>query len=321
MANYSFVTNQELDQEYILWIKRRFLEQKFSYLDGWAHLYYGADKHYIPSDLSKTRWMESHFLDGHLLKEESIAIVSLGCGNWMPELWVLKALSDVWFDIEYFGVDISDEMLDLARWVWEKQDRVKSNFICADFTAVWFKNKLLEIVKKFDRTVYLFLWWTFGNVNQTLITDSLYNMMQNNDLLRVEVSARDSDEQSKIIKLFDRYSGWLKNNEKKEFRINTLKKIGLDYSMWKMVLESKTEPSVWTIEFTYYFEVTSKAIINYEWEKIHILPQERIRLNSIRNYNIDKFEDFLKEHDFNLIQRQIFPINSDLSLGAFLFTI
>lgn len=110
---YSFISDTDLQKEFMTNLKNRKIEQKFIYLGSGSSNYYSAygdaldmkntEVNELGLNASKLQYYK--YLTKYLKKWEKIAFVSLGCGNWLQEKSLIRKLAINWYDITYFGID------------------------------------------------------------------------------------------------------------------------------------------------------------------------------------------------------------------------
>ncbi len=315
----SFISDEELKKELSKDIRERALKQKLFYINQ-----QGADSYYDLCDsvytkkgtftLSLNKGEDYYkFLKSNLNKEEKIAIVSLGCGDAELEKETLKKIKKEGYKFKYIGVDISEAMLHKAAENLDDLD-IEIQLVRIDITNDNFKDRIVELTKDYDKRVFAFLGSTLGNANQTDIADTLYNFLEEGDLLWLDVWIRNDLKKETEMKMFKRYMNRLSDQKALEFHFNPLKVLGVPIDAGKMGLKTDKEESVGSLLFTYYFKINKKTVIEVNGEKVHLLPSEEIDLISVRVYHPETFIDFFKNHDFGLID-----YSKNKHLGQFLF--
>lgn len=309
------MSNSNLKKQLITNVKRRELWQKFLYLDEGANNYYSyALKKWHRIDYLS--FFKKHF--GWLDKP---ILISLGCGNAWHDKEILEYYQQSNLKLLYFWVDTSQSMLEKARenlqpYEW---DNINVELIHADFMSDYFINNLYTLVGKNESKIFSFLGSSFCNINQTSITDTLYNMLGDQDSLWIDIPSRVQNEHNIQLKLFENYSSYLDNEKRIKFWFYPLKKLGVPIENWKIILETSTENSVGSILFSYYFVFLKKTVVQYKGHVIHFLPDESIRLHSIRNYFPTQFKYFFWEHEFQLVDEDSVVVNDWFKLSQYLF--
>ncbi len=319
--------NESYD-ELIQHFKKRWLDQKFLYFWWWAEQYYGARPKNDPSqsllshsDLKKgfdyVERFEANLID--IVRGKHFALISLGCGNSCQEKPLLIELTKQGLDFVYIGVDSSQSMLELTQENLKDITWLKIHLVCADIFSLHFVRNIRNITSHYEMNIFSFLGRTFGNLNQTSITDSLYNILRPDDYVRFDALSRDPNDTQMKIRLFDRYSSYLRNENKNDFYLTPLHKVGVPSDHWKMILETSNEPSTWAMVFGFYFLFTKKTVVNFRWEVIHFLPDERVNLIDIRNYDWQTLIDFFENHNFQLINHEKGSIYDHFQMSHFIF--
>lgn len=317
---YSFLTESEVENGLVFWLKNRNIWQKFAYVWHWCSAYYDA---YPPKEVEIKESYTQRFLDfilPEIHKDESVAFISLWCWDSRQEHWMLKYLADNKYNVTYFWVDFSKGMLDLS-WLYLKDINIKKRHIYWDFTKNSFNSDLSKLLSNYDRKIYFFLWGTFWNTSQTLITDTLYNLLHSWDLLLMDVLSRPSDSQKAILKIFRRYKSYLENEWMMDFVYTPLDLMEISRESWELFLETYSEDSVWAIVFSFWFMVNQKVVWSFWWDRFHLLPKEKIDLLNIRNYNISVFEHFMDEHEFKLAKKWAQDISDVIKRYQFMRTV
>ncbi len=308
----SLVSDLELHKELVDCLKNRSLEQKFLYLNDGATVYYQASIR-TSDDFSEGQYYE--LFTSQFNKKRRVALVSLGCGNAAAEHNILQRLQKDGYNFTYFGVDSSRQMLDLA--VKNLSDlECERQFLCADIAEESFRDEISQLTNNFDCRMFLFFGGTIGNVNQTNIIDSLYNILKKDDLLLVNVRVRQSLDNSEDLKVFNFYTGYLNSPQFRPFLLEPIIKLGIDPSYGDLVLEMVKEKSIGTLLMKFLFAVNKKIVIKVRDEAIHILPEEKIELLNIRVYHPSVMENFFKEHNFKLVKE---IINNQSNIGFFIY--
>lgn len=315
---HTLVSDLELEKDIIDNVKNRLIEQKYIYLWKWAEAYYNA---YSNSQFDPNNDLVFDFLKKYFDKNKKIAIISLWCWNASQEKPLLTQLSKYWYNFTYFWVDISRSMLDLAIKNLKELD-IDKRFIFSDLLWDNFKQEIIWLTKWYSNRFYCFMWRTFCNTNQTNVTDTFYNLLSDDDYLLFDVYTRKQDSNNVKLKMFNRYSEYLKpeNINKTNFQYSILEMLWIPRENWQFKLEMKNEDSIWALVFSFWFYFQKKTKILFRNETLHILKGETIELYNIRNYYKDKLLDFFKEHDFKIVDHFTTSYKEDrLYYSQFLF--
>jgi hypothetical protein len=188
-----------------------------------------------------------------------------------------------------------------------KNVNVNKIFLQADMTSENFKDSIVELTKDCQKRIYAFFGATFGNVNQTNMADVLYNLLQKNDLLWLDVIIRPSLSKEDDIKLFKHYVSRLTNPKTISFLsllFGPLESLGIPRNLGEVGLKINQERSVGSLLFIFYFKIQNKTAFDFIQEKIHLLPNEEIELINIRAYHPKTLINFFREHEFRLLNVQ-----------------
>lgn len=290
----AYLANQFLSN-----IKKREIWQEFLYMWAWASHYYSyASKRTVETAKEYISFFEKHFSNS-----KWIDVISLWCWDSGFDKYIFSSLNKTDCLINYVWIDSSKEMLELSKDNIADIPFQKKFLICWDYNSDNFWDEINNLIWNKNPRLYVFLWWSFCNANQTSITDWLYNMLWENDSLWFDLPTRENDSQALKLKIFNRLTWYLNNEKRIKFLLEPLKSIWIFENNWKLILETSEEKSIWSIVFNFYFEFTEKSVVNVRGKKIHFLPNERIRLDSIRNYIWGNLIHFFEEHEFKLIDQ------------------
>jgi len=77
-------------------------------------------------------------------------------------------------------------------------------FCCADIT----KRSFFSFIERhYDESrifIFLFLGYTFGNINHFSLSDTLYTLMRKGDIIMFDCQARKNNKRSAMVTIFDR---------------------------------------------------------------------------------------------------------------------
>lgn len=305
---YNMISDSELMDELADCFRKRSLEQKFLYLQQWASKYYddkNNDEIYWTADCLGTQDIIDFWQKYIFNKKKKTAIISLWCWNSEIEKMLFEKIWDK-YNFTYFGIDSSKTMLDLSIQNLSKLDNIPQKYICADFSSTEFRRDLNQLTADFDQRIFCFFSNTFGNINQTNIIDILYNLLDTNEQiwldvrLRVWLSAKDD------MKAFEFYYNKLKKDKSRiNFCFYILNKVWVPFENWQLSLETEKEKAVNWLKFKYSFIFNKKTHINIKGDKITVLPWEKMELPSQLTYDPNWLIDFFAEHDFHLTQKQL----------------
>ena len=331
LSIHSVLSDVDLEKELLAWLKKRNVDQKFEYIHEWPSVYYKSfvsrkqkdhelydGRVFDSANQSQYRhsWSEElknfstddicayELLGSYAELGYSISFISLWCGNAEKEKPLLAKMIAEWFDIRYYGVDSSTSMLQMADETLHDLSMNKI-FVHADMMTEEFRYEINELTKKDNIRCFAFLGWTFINPNQTEITENMSNMMGENDILRLQLKARESDEQRDNILVHERYQNFLNNTDIIDNFFYPLSYVGITRKQWVMKMSAGREDHIGALLFRYYFEFTEEVEIEYRNEHLVFLPWERITLIDIRIHYIDKFLEFLAHHWLLVIKNEL----------------
>lgn len=302
-----YISKEELEKAFEQGVRDRYIDQKFLYIDkeGADNYYNAAKKDREPSssvNLSSEDYF--NFLKDHIHIGQKIALISLGCGNASLEKLSIKKLVEEGYDIMYVGIDISKPMLHLAQENLAEID-IEKHFIETDFFSESFKEEIVYLTEGCNTRIFAFIGGTLGNVNQTNIADTLYNLLSKEDVLWIDVRIRPDTSLESNMLLFNRYASFLDNPNQVRFIFHPMSMINVPLSSGKINLVTIHEKTVGALLFRFYFKFDQKVIINLHGERIHFLPDEEIKLQNIRVYHPETLISFFKEHEFRFVDMQI----------------
>lgn len=282
----------------------RELDQNAFYLGDGSKFFYNLDKdrrkkiNYETKDNENYEILKKNFLK----KGETLAFVSLGCGDGKHELEMLNRAVAEGYDIAYFGVDSSMSMLNLTRENFQNC-KFPVNLICGDFTSDIFHFELRNILKGYSKCLFLFLGNTLANVPQNYIADILRNMLKSDEYLWLDVFSSEST-QKNSGELFERYMKYLENEEYKKFFFNPLIDLNVPVEKGELIVEMRNERSLKSIYFQFQFLVKEKIEFEMEGDIITLLPDDVINLIYTRVYDAEVLIKFFSSRDFKLFERK-----------------
>ena len=299
----SLTTEAELKKKFARDVRDRNIDQKFLYINrqGLKYYYDAVEQDKQGNHPSQKEYFES--LKRNIKKDEKIAVVSLGCGNASTEKYALEHLHKNGYDIIYVGVDISHGMVQEAERNLKKIE-IEKYFVVTDILTERFKEEIMQITNNCDHKFFSFIGGTLGNVNQTNIADTLCNLLSTDDIILIDVRIRINTTLEDDLKIFNRYSQFLDNNYT-PFIFHPLENIGVPKRSGNLKLKMEKENSVGALLFIFYFQFSEKVIIQLEGEYVHFLPDEEIKLLTIRAYHPKTLKSFFQEHKFHFIDSTI----------------
>lgn len=313
---YILLSDLDIDLDFLHDIKHRKFEQKLLYLEEGAEKFYNGEKK-SGGVVIKGRILNNDdfikFIEPRIDSKKKYALVSLGCGNANKEAVILSKLKNK--NISFFGVDSSRTMLERAEDNINKND-ISGQLVLADFSSLKFKEEINNLTNKFDNRIFAFLGYTFGNVSQTDMVDTLYNILKKGDYIWLDVVTRDSLDQEEYLKKFNDCNKLLENKGMTNFFFHPLSVLGINRKYGKMVMDSFEEESIGVLRFRFSFQFEKPATVKYRNEVIHILPPEKIKLLDIQIYHPKTMIHFFELHGFKLVDSQV--VNNSNN-GQFLF--
>lgn len=310
-----YISKDDLEKAFEQGVRDRYIDQKFLYTDeeGANNYYVVANKNNasLVANLSSDNYFDS--LKTHISLNQKIALISLGCGNASIEKLSVQKLVEEGYCITYIGIDISKPMLHMAQKNLSDID-IEKHFIETDFFDESFKQEIVALTTECDVRVFAFVGGTLGNVNQTNIADTLYNLVSEKDILWIDVLIRPDTSLESNMKLFNRYASFLNNSDRQNFYFHPMALIGVPLSSGKINLVTIHEKTVGTLLFRFYFKFEQKVVIDLHGERVHFLPNEEIKLQNIRAYHPETLINFFKEHEFQFVDMQITN-----NIGKFIF--
>ncbi len=297
---HSVISDFEQEEELVAWLKKRFLDQKFIYIQQWAKYYYDA----VDRRSKFVKWAYENddfyysFIEKHITKWEKIAIISLWCGDWRQEKETLRKLHQDWHSIDYFWVDYSQGMLDLA--IKNLKDIPgKKEFIYADLTTKKFRQEVDMRTKWYDRRIFAFMGYTFASKNQTELWDSLFNLLWPEDYVWIDFCVRTEVSKKKDFEIFKRFEQfYLYEEDKLKSNLAPLELLNIPKDSWTLRMKVVNEDFTGSMLMIYYFAFDKSVTVSLRWDTIHIWEWQELYLMEMRIYSIEWFKKFLENHWF-----------------------
>jgi len=303
----STVNEDDLARDFTQHVKNRYIDQKFLYLeDEAAETYYILSGRHLDAMEDEATEMDDYYeILSSLIHEHGVdCLISLGCGDASIEKSALARLAkDPKQSVQYIGVDISRSMIRMAEKNLKDID-IDKRYLHSDITKDVFVSKLRELTKGCKKRVYALFGGTLANLNQTNIADTLYNILEDGDMLWLDVRVRPDLSLEENMKLFKWYTDYL-TDETGPFMFSPLARMGVPKDAGRLTLKMHNESSVGALLFKFHFQFDKKAVVDLNGEKIHFLPGETIKLLAVRAYHPDTLISFFEEHDFKLVQKNI----------------
>ncbi|MCS6982973.1 MAG: class I SAM-dependent methyltransferase [Candidatus Absconditabacterales bacterium] len=321
---YTIISDNEKDMGILDGLKKRFIDQKFCYVDKAADLYYsGIGKHDTLVKEEKNKIVADaldymHLVTKNLKKDKKAAFISLGCGNGNPEKKTIVNLLEQGYDISYFGIDYSREMLDLAVQNYQNIS-CKKHFICADVGSQEFQSTILSLTDDYDIRIYAFLGFTFIALDQSYFIDSMYSLMKKGDFFLFDILIRKDDTKKTLISFFERYNNYLKNDDFVKFHEMPILYAGMDPQSGSFGFDYFQEKGTGAYIYRCFFQFNQKIIITFKGQRIIFLPGEKITMIHRRNYNREQFEYFIAEHEFRYVDHIDHKVQDYVTNSCYLY--
>ncbi len=295
---YNTISDPMYQKQLINWYENEEIDQWLLYLgEGWWSTYYSSMSNtYGESDeeLNNKDFLE--FSKKSFKKDEKTVFISLGCWNSESEKYIMNNLWES-YDIDYIWVDTSPEMINMSV---ENLKDIKNNtkFLRADFGSDEFKNEINNLCKNYDRKIFAFFGGTFGNIKYTKIINILYNILDENDKIWIDIWIRKGTKIEDDLALFERYKTYLTDPEEKKFLLNKIINDGIKEEDGEIILESTEHPESKALQFSFYFKFNKKININIKNYNIVFLPGYSIKLIQIYRFWVEWFVKLLEGHNF-----------------------
>jgi SAM-dependent methyltransferase len=259
---------------------------------------------YRGEDLHQIRWQDEYEFfqrQDFWVPHKSTSFVSLGCGNAEAEKMFLHTAFEQGKSIDYFGIDSSSSMLNLALDNFQNEI-FTSTFILADFTTSNFKNTLATYLAPFDVNIFAMIGGTFGNFNQSFIVSELRKMIPSGSFLYLDVvpQYKTMDEN---IRLRDRLSH-LPSNLGLFFK-QLLEKLCIPYEAGTLMSVEDTESDIGADRHTFYFAANEKITFPCFGTELTVEAGEKLELLSIRAYETERLVHYMQDQEFNLVDTYI----------------
>lgn len=302
---YNLISDAALSDELSYCLRNRTLEQKFLYMNKWASSYYdivNTDGVYYgsyPYELFVDFWKKHIFY-----KNKNMAIISLWCWNSEIESYIFEHLEHD-YNIDYYGVDSSKNMLELSLKRMKDIHNVEKNFICADFSTNEFKRELSQLTLNNEIKIFTFFSNTFWNINPNNIIDILYNLLKPGEKIWLDVRLRSGKSTKDNLKDFEKYYAYLSSNEMIGLFLSPMEWLNITKELGEFSLRTKNVEHLEAINYQYSFVFNKKASITIKNETTTILPWEELKIVNIYTYDPDWLINFFEGHNFRLIQKFI----------------
>lgn len=302
---YNLISDGALSDELSYCLRNRTLEQKFLYMNTGANTYYDIVKVDNIYHETYSHNLFTEFATNNIFtKGKKIALISLWCGNSEIESYIFEHLKEP-YQIDYYGVDSSKNMLELSIKRMEKITNVEKYFICADFSTNEFRRELTQFTTQADERIFTFFSNTFGNIEPNNIIDILYNLLKPGEKIWLDVRLRSGKTMKDDLNDFEKYHRYLNNPPTLNFFYNPIKTIHIDKNSGFLGLSTNKVEHIDAIKYQYNFILNKKISVTIKNETITILPWEALKILNIYTYDADGLINFFEGHNFRLIQKDI----------------
>ena len=316
---YDLTSDRELENEFIVCLRKRSVEQKFLYMKEWADRFYKNKQDndfYTQNDaLLMSSDIEQFGLQYACNKDKNTMLISLWCGNALTEKSLLRKMVDNNYAFTYMWVDTSKRMLEIATDSIKDIDNLSYYFLCADFGSNVFKKEFNDLVsREHDDRIFMFLGNTFGNILPTNIIDILANLLNKEEKIWIGVCLRRGTRTIDDLKDFEMYTSWAQTPSVEDFLLSTLYSYWVKKWSWEIAVRSTKVKVLNAITYTISFAVKKKINLSLRYGSVILLPGEEIELIKIHAYDPDSLVSFFEEHNFNFVAKQCKEFS-----GQFLF--
>lgn len=247
------------------------------------------------------QWLKTLFEDHEGAK---VAVISLGCGACEKEKIVMEQLQKEGYQVPFFGVDTSMELIHRAREAFYRSP-VQSCFIQADLGEGYFKKELDRMIGVYDVVIYLFLGNTFisdmlNNPSPKKMTNTLKALIKPGDYMLLNPAGAIKLPHISQNKLLDHYKGYCKNPDARRFLLHPLKVLGISEDCGELTLTIARDDTTGAQVTTFIFRVHTPFRFTLEGEEVILNPNEYIELFCIWFYELESLTVFLEEQNFEL---------------------
>jgi len=297
-------------------VEHKKVRQNLFYTTEGAETFYT----YRGTDLKEIRWEDEVAFfkqQSFWTKDKRIAFISMGCGNAGAEKMLLRTLHAEGYLVDYFGVDASRAMLELARDNLA-DEAFERSFILADFTAPDFVTKLQALLMDYDEQVVAVLGGTFGNFEQRTITDILATIIPTGRYLYLDVVPQFTSEDANCT-LRERLVNLPHNLN--DFFLQMLGKLHIDPASGDLSAEEICEDEVGAFRYTACYRPHDALDFDGFGMSVHLDAGECLELLNVRAYDPDSLCDFITEHGFDFLDAYLPDVGSMVHLWQrFLFS-
>jgi hypothetical protein len=302
---YNTISDPQQDSDIIKWYEVGSLNQRLLYTDKWAQEYYNwKDQFYDSDEILNINDFINFWKEHCFHKNKKTLAISIWCGNSWTEKEIITTLSKDNYDISYLWVDSSQKMLELSQENFKDID-INQYFMRSDFWSPFFLSEIEKYSKQYEDVIFIFFWWTFGNIKHTKIVNILNNLLNAWEKLWTDIYIRKGLTLQDDIVIHENYKKYLTNKKKTLFLTDRLSSDGVNIQKWELTLETKKITEINALIFTFSFIFHEKDDIKIRHDKVTFLPNTKIELLKIYRFDPEAFINFIIEYNFLLINKQI----------------
>ncbi len=285
--------------------RRKLIRQNLFYVQEGAAAFYL----YRNADFVHIRWEdEVAFFSEEVpwSAQARVAFVSLGCGNARAERPLLRRMNASGAPWDYFGVDASRAMLELARTNLTDEPYTVT-LLLADFTHSDFHTARDRLLADYDVRLYASLGGTFGNFDQHQIAGDLHALLRPGDYFYLDVVPK-PEAPAALAELEARYAQLAENY--RQFFAGVLERFCIPKEHGEVVSEIGSDPELETLRCTFYFRAREELHIPCFEESVPLYPGERLELLTIRAYDQEALCRFMEGTGFRHVAHYLPDVGS-----------
>lgn len=315
------LSDTQLDEEFLQGLYRSGIDQKFLYRSqDQAMKYYKIPFESIAErgPLKNPKSM-FEFLDPYvfLSKDTNTAFVSLGCGKAIIEKEELSQRFKKTKNFEYFGVDSSMPMLELATETL-KNVSYKTHFVYADIGSGNFVSEFTHLMKSFPKKIFSFFGNTFANTPISYTANSLFNIMKKGDFLFFDVYIRKEKNEEENARFFMLYRDIMKREKEKKFYGTPLYNLGIPENAVQTKIEMSIENKINSLRIQE-SQVFQKPInTSFRGMRIAFAKEDEVSMQNFYIYDPESLVQFMENQGFEKVATKLDYSNFE-GEGLFLF--
>ena len=296
-------------------VEHKKVRQNLFYTTEGAETFYT----YRGTDLKEIRWEDEVAFfkqQPFWIKGKRIAFVSLGCGNAGAEKMLLRTMHAEGYAVDYFGIDASRAMLELARDNLA-DEAFERAFILADFTLPDFVTQLQTLLDGYDEQVYAVLGGTFGNFEQHTITEIIAGIIPAGRYLYLDVVPQFPSEDDNCT-LRERLVNLPHNLN--AFFAQMLEKLCIDQTCGELFTVEVCEDEIGAYRYTACFRAKTPVDFDGFGETVHLDPGECLELLNVRAYDPELLREYVVGGGFDFLDTYVPDVGAMVHLWQrFLF--